>query len=323
MREFRSFLAPQIRQFIHYRQASQCWSGSSEKNLAYFDRYCRENYPGADALTQEMVDGWCRKRDTENRSSCGTRIGPVRSFVSFLNMRGLSSVHPPKPTGHAKRSYVPHAFTEEELARFFQECDSVKACGRKNSRVRKLTIPVFFRLLYSSGIRTNEARLLMRSDVSLPDGVLDIRQSKGYNQHYIVLHGSMLELMRRYDAAVGALMPGREYFFPSSRNGHYNSGWVTGTFSQLWEKANPSSSHASAYDLRHNYAITNINRWAGQGFEFHDRFVYLSKSMGHSKLESTRYYYSIVPALAKVLDEKTGESSEWMIPEVPDYEEID
>lgn len=320
MREFRSFLAPQIRQFIRYRQASQCWSGSSEKNLAYFDRYCHENYPGADALTQEMADGWCRKRDTENSSSCGTRTGPVRSFLLFLNMRGLSCVQPPEPPRHGRRSYVPHAFTEEELARFFQECDSVKAYNRKNSQVRKLTIPVFFRLLYSSGIRTNEARLLRRGDVSLSDGVLDIRQSKGYNQHYAVLHSSMLELIRRYDAAIEAIMPGREYFFPSSRNGHYNCGWVTRTFSQLWETANPSS-HATPYDLRHNYAITNINRWVGQGFGFHDRLVCLSKSMGHSKLESTRYYYSIVPALAQVLDEKTGASSERMIPEVPDYEE--
>lgn len=109
MREFRSFLAPQIRQFIRYRQASQCWSGSSEKNLAYFDRYCHENYPGADALTQEMADGWCRKRDTENSSSCGTRTGPVRSFLLFLNMRGLSCVQPPESPRHSRRSYVPHA----------------------------------------------------------------------------------------------------------------------------------------------------------------------------------------------------------------------
>lgn len=322
MREFCSFLAPLIRQFIHYRQASQCWSDSTERNLAYFDRYCRENYSEADTLTQEMVDGWCRKRDTESRASCGTRTGPIRSFVFFLNMRGFSSVRPPEPKAHTRRSYVPHAFTEEELARFFRECDSVKAYSRKNSQVRKLTIPVFFRLLYSSGIRTNEARLLMRSDVSLSDGVLNIRQSKGYNQHYIVLHNSMLEIMRRYDTAVQAVIPEREYFFSSPRNGHYNSGWVTGTFRRLWEKANPSS-HAVAYDLRHNYAITNINRLISQGFEFHNSLVYLSKSMGHSKLESTRYYYSIVPALAKVLDERTGKNSEWMIPEVPDYEETD
>ena len=63
MKEFRSFLAPQIRHFIRYRQASQRWNDSSyEENLMLFDRYCLENYPGDTMLTQEMVDGWCRQR---------------------------------------------------------------------------------------------------------------------------------------------------------------------------------------------------------------------------------------------------------------------
>ena len=39
--------------------------------------------------------------------------------------------------------------------------------------------------------------------------------------------------------------------------------------------------------------------------------------MGHTTLESTKYYYSIVPGLS----EQTENSSEWMIPEVPLDEE--
>lgn len=321
MREFHSFLAPQICQFIRYKQAAQSWSNSTEKALAAFDRYCYENYPESNTLTQEIIDGWCRKRETESRQSCITRTAPSRAFLAYLNMRGLSSVYPPEFHGHTKKTYIPHAFTKEELTRFFCECDNVKAYNRKNSLVRKLTIPVFFRLLYSSGIRTNEARLLLRNQVNLTNGVLNIQQTKGDIQHFVVLHDSMLALMNRYDAVVECILPGREYFFPSSRNGHYNTGWVVNTFSYLWGKANPSS-YARAYDFRHNYAITNINRWIGMGFEFHDKLVYLSKSMGHSKLESTRYYYSIVPALAQILEEKTAESTDWILPEVPKHEEI-
>ena len=66
----------------------------------------------------------------------------------------------------------------------------------------------------------------------------------------------------------------------------------------------------------------NINRWIDQGFEFHDKLLYLSKSMGHTTLESTKYYYSIVPSLAQILRERTEEGFDWMIPEVPDNEEI-
>ena len=91
MKEFRSFLSPQIHSFIRYRQASQRWNDSSyEENLMLFDHYCHANDPCATALTQEMVDGWCRQRRTETNNSCRSRIYVVDSFVRFLNMRGLS-----------------------------------------------------------------------------------------------------------------------------------------------------------------------------------------------------------------------------------------
>ena len=75
------------------------------------------------------------------------------------------------------------------------------------------------------------------------------------------------------------------------------------------------------YEFRHHYAVENINRWVGRGFEFHDRLVFLSKSMGHTTVESTKYYYSIVPGLSKIIKEQTQAGSEWMMPEVPADEE--
>lgn len=323
MKEFLSFLTPQIHCFIRYRQASQHWNDSSyEENLMLFDHYCHEDHPGATALTQEMVDSWCRQRGTEENNSCRSRIYVVASFIRFLNERGLSEVRAPQIPRKERRTYIPHAFTDEELARFFQECDSIPLSGsRKECLVRKLTLPVFFRLLYSSGIRTNEARLLKREDVDLEHGILDIRYSKGHDQHYIALHDSMLEAMRDYDMAIGKIVPQRAYFFPSIRNSHYNRNWVIKNFRLLWYKVN--TSHATAYEFRHHYAVMNINRWISQGFDFHDKLLYLSKSMGHTTIESTKYYYSIVPGLSQILKEQTEESSDWMIPEVPGDEETD
>lgn len=321
MKEFLSFLGPQIHHFIRYRQASQRWNDSSyEENLMLFDRYCQENYPEDTALAQEMVDGWCRQRDTETNNSCRSRIYVVDSFVRFLNSRGISPVKPPRIPRKERRTYIPHAFTQEELSRFFHECDHISVINnRMETLIRKMSIPVFFRLLYSSGIRTNEARLLPRENVDLERGVLDIKYSKGHGQHYIVLHDSMLEIMRRYDKAVEELVPGRKYFFPSVRNSHFNRGWVTKNFNLLWRKVN--TSHATAYEFRHHYAVENINRWVGQGFSFHDRLVSLSKSMGHTTVESTKYYYSIVPGFSEIIKEQTEASSEWMMPEVPTDEE--
>ena len=321
MTEFISFLAPQIYAFIRHRQASQHWNESSyEKNLMLFDRHCHDNYPFAALLTQEMVDSWCRQRDTEENNSCRSRIYVVVSFIRFLLDRGLTDINEPTIPRKEKRVYIPHAFTDEELSRFLAECDNIPLRGnRQDVLVRKITLPVFFRLLYSSGIRTYEARHLRKADVDLEHGILDIRYSKGHNQHYIVLHDSMLEIMRDYNKSIEKVCPDRAYFFPSIKHSYYSRNWLIKNFKLLWYKVN--TSHATAYELRHHYAIMNINRWVDLGFDFDDKLVFLSKSMGHTMLESTKYYYSIVPGLSQILKDQTEEGFDWIIPEVPDDEE--
>jgi len=57
--------------------------------------------------------------------------------------------------------------------------------------------------------------------------------------------------------------------------------------------------------------------------DFHAKLLYLSKSMGHSAIKSTKYYYSLVPGLADILKEKTNDSFNKIIPEVYHNETIE
>jgi integrase len=301
--------------FVYYREASGCWNESSYgPNLARFDRYCAKRFPGAASLSQEMVDGWCRQRAAETGNSCRCRSNVVVAFAGYLRARGLAAVADPAMPRWERSPYVPHAFTDAELGRFFAACDSLPDGPTFGQRSRRITVPVFFRLLYSSGIRTTEARLLRTRDANLGEGVLDIRKSKGPDQHYVALHPTMAELMGRYDAAISQLCPVRAYFFPARLDSFHKAGWVSENFKQLWAQA--SAARAVPYDLRHCYATANINRWIGQGLGFDARLLSLSKSMGHTALESTRRYYSLVPALAGVVEELTGPGFDEMVPDV-------
>ena len=116
------------------------------------------------------------------------------------------------------------------------------------------------------------------------------------------------------DGAIGSLYHGREYFFPVAERGGRSTYWVWKTFREVWDSVNDF--HATPYQLRHNYAVENINSWGGDCLESWDRLVYLSRSMGHSHLESTRRYYSIVPALADVIDDLAASAGDDVIPEV-------
>ena len=158
------------------------------------------------------------------------------------------------------------------------------------------------------------------ADVDLEHGILDIRRSKGYDQHYVALHDTMTDLMRRYNQAISILQPRRAYFFQSAKGTHYSRGWVHGNFRSLWRKANGVDTVAVAYDVRHHYATTNINSWIDDGFEASDKLHYLSKSMGHRSIEATRYYYSIVPRLADTLRDRTEDGFNAIVPEVDDDE---
>lgn len=323
MSEFTSFLAPLMQAYVFYQKASGRWSEASsyEPNLILFDRYCKKLYPEATHLSQEMVNGWCHQRDTESNNSCRSRINVVVSFIRYLRKRGKTDVMEPDIPKKERCTYIPHSFTEDELKNFFHACDSLPLVSHSSEqRSRKISIPVFFRLLYSSGIRTYEARMLRVEDVDLCNGIMNIRHSKGNTQHYIVLHDSIRKLLKIYDKAIRKQYPHRTYFFPARGDSFHKRQWVQTNFRELWDKYN--NSHATAYELRHHYAIENINRWTDEGFGFDAKLFYLSKSMGHSTLESTKYYYSLVPGMADILEEKTGTDFESIVPEV-DYEESD
>lgn len=305
--------------YSKYLSAMDRGGGQNMTYLSVFDSYCSKNWPGKTQLTQEMVDKWCAQRPTEKNNSTRSRIFPIVEFIHYLRERGLADLEDPEIPKATPRNYIPYSFGNAELSKFFKACDSYEVhLKRKKDKNLKLTIPVFFRLLYSSGIRTTEARLLRRTDADLDTGVLNIRKSKGHSQHFVVLHDSILPLMCWYDSAMENLYPGREYFFPVDNDKGRSMVWVWKTFSKIWGQI--SENHATAYDLRHNYAIENINRWTELGFDFFDKLVYLSKSMGHSTIENTKYYYSLVPSMSSLLRDKTEADFDDIIPEV-DYEE--
>jgi integrase len=318
MREFISLLSPLMQAFYSFRKISGRWNNESEFKLMLFDKYCKRNFPDVAELSQDMVDSWCAQRKTETNNSCLSRVYPVIGFIRYLRKRGITSVNEPSIPRKEPSVYIPHSFTKDELTNFFIACDSIIATPATAEQLsRRITVPVFFRLLYSSGMRTNEARMLRRKDVDLNNGVINIQYSKGHAQHYVMLHDSMLSLMRQYDDDIGRQYPKRTYFFPARNDGYHTSGWVSRNFKDMWNCKN--TANAVPYALRHNYAIENINGWTDEGFDFNAKLLYLSKSMGHRILESTKYYYSLVPGLADILTAKTDENA--ILPEV-NYESL-
>ena len=155
--------------------------------------------------------------------------------------------------------------------------------------------------------------------MNLEHGVVNIRYAKGYNQHFFVLHDTMLDIMKKYDVAISKIIFNGTFFFPTRSNKGNPGSWVTRIFRICWYKGNKAS--AIAYELRQHYAVENINGWIGQGLTTHIKLLSLSKSMGHTNVESTKYYYSLVPGLSDIIEDATVDTFDQIIPNLHNDEE--
>lgn len=93
--------------FVDYRTACGLWNEGYGLNLLYFDRYCTEHFPDTDGLTQEMLNGWCVQRETENKTSLVGRTLPARKLAEYLNERGLAELSVPEMPPLPPKQYIP------------------------------------------------------------------------------------------------------------------------------------------------------------------------------------------------------------------------
>lgn len=125
MREYTSFLAPNIQAYASFQKASDRFGSTWETSLFLFDGHIKTKYPQATELSQKMVDTWCRQRETEINNSCIARVNPIVGLIRYLRQRGKTEVAEPALPRKERRTYIPHAFTETELINFFRACDEI------------------------------------------------------------------------------------------------------------------------------------------------------------------------------------------------------
>jgi integrase len=318
-KEYSSVLGPYISGLVATKKATGYRYESAEFYLRYFDRYCSLRAE-CKSLSRELVLEWVKAKDGESPRTHRARISPIRQLGKYMQSLGVSDAFVLASALSRKvERYVPHFFTSQELAVFFKACDTLAPHGVM--RARHLVLPVFFRLLYCCGLRTCEARTLRVENVDLRNGQIDILRSKGCRSRRLPLPQDLLELLRIYDARVSEIYAGRIYFFPTRRSNCYSCGNVGVVFRKMWKVAGleeASGRKSRAYDFRHHFALSNLNRWVAAGIDVNSMLPYLSRYMGHSCIESTDYYLHLVPEFFHTFSEKV-KPTETFLPEL-DYD---
>lgn len=323
--------------YIQYRRVCGRKELTIYSNLTRF--YNRRKRYDTPYLTQQMVDDWCKKSEGETNVSHSIRVFSILSFLRYVVIeKKWVDIIVPKTPPHAYETAIPHSFTDKELDNLFRACNEMPWSHKLDERLSCMELPIMLRLMISAGLRPIEARMLRCQDVHFENGIVNVVNTKGYRQHDVVLHNSMLKLLKSYHIKVSQLIgTERFYMFPCTKKRNVGQldlfpndypqnetyrpeEWLKVRFREVWYKYN--SAKATVGMLRHHYAILNINSLIGyKREESYQKLLALSKSMGHRSLVSTMWYYSLVPRLADIIDNLSGETYEKIIP-VLNYDEI-
>jgi integrase len=290
---FQSRFSGRIKDMLEYRSALGRDIVGYGWNLANFDRFCLSHFPDESSLTKELAFAWC----ADAGGGSGYRAQIIRGFARYLISIGDTAFLMPSGFFPSRKPDLPYLFTEAELRRFFEAADNFP--GYRSSPLLEYTVPVVFRLLYACGMRPQEVRLLKRADFDFEDGTIYIAEAKHCKDRRLAVSSDVMRMCGNYDRIAETMAPGRVYFFPSPKGGHYKNGWLTAKFHQCWEMsgngAGAGRGSCTPYAFRHNFATQTLMRWVEEGKDLNARIPYLCAYMGHATFSSTFYYVHLLP----------------------------
>jgi len=289
-----------------------------------------EQYPNETELNREIVFGWAAKRPNEKTATLQSRITPVSELARYMIRLGLTAfILPKNMIPHIPR-YVPHIYSNDELKRIFHQTDCCRYCSEVP--YRHLVMPVFFRLLYSCGLRLSEARLLKIKDVDLESGVITVTNAKFDRHRQVPVSPQLLERMKEYHKNVHMFSGPESWFFPGFGGKPMTMGNAEKNLHRFLWQARISRSGRSCknepggpnvHSFRHTFAVHCLRKWVLEDKDLRAYLPVLQAYLGHVQFSDTAYYLHLTADLFPNITEKVQTALGDIIPKAGCFDETD
>ena len=296
---FQSVFADSIIGYAEFRKSQGFTTETSLCYLRRFDNYCAESNVESDSLSKAIVYSWFKHEQGAGYVDMCGRARIMCAYAKYLKCLGKEAYIVPSYLYRDKRTFVPYILSTIELAAFFEAADQLQSwhCG---DPFVSAVAPVLFRLLYTSGLRPQEACCLEKSDVNLKTGEILIRINKRKKQRIVVVSDDMLRLLNEYVENRNQIFVRTLYFFPRVDGTKYTHQQLGKVCDRCWKMANPTFDAKELpplrpYDFRHSFASAVLQRWIDEGVDLFTMLPYLRTYMGHEHFSDTAYYIHILP----------------------------
>ena len=216
MTEFSSAFGERFSNFLDYRTARGYKRETYLRHFIKFDRWCMENHPAQAELSRELVLDWINDTSVSSHNTA-QRVASIRQFARYLCAVGEEAYILPEKYAPLKSRAAAYLFTDTELTALFGAIDQLPST-KKEPFLDEIA-PTLYRLIYTCGLRPNEGRELLASNVNLETGEILITHTKRNKERFVVMSDDMLALARRYEQRRRIFCGGNPYFFPSANGG--------------------------------------------------------------------------------------------------------
>ncbi|MBQ9305875.1 tyrosine-type recombinase/integrase [Butyrivibrio sp.] len=314
---FKSVFADDIQEFISLKRAVGFKYDSEQGMLQRVDTYFADNNVTVREITKEISDGWCRKRSYETLANQSSRISVMRVFSKYLNDIGVPAYIPVEGTSRKKHQYNAHVYTKDELRRFFAAVDASKSVPSE-CPYRGQIMPVFFRILYTSGMRVSELRLARICDINFDNAYIIVKGGKNQKDRIVPIHPSLAEKCRELKSSIHKCSPDYEYFFMQYPGKPMTLGCVYKNFRRYLRKAGIAhTGHGPrVHDFRHTFCVNLLLKWSKEGKDLMAYLPYMRTMLGHEGFEETAYYLKLTADAYPFIRESLQRSFPYIIEEV-------
>ena len=294
-REFRSIFADDFRELIAVKRALGFKYLSEEGAFLRIDAFLASHGVDTKEISRELYEERCRKRSYESPANHGSRVSQMRVFCRYLNDVGIKAYIPPSRMTRKPPKYDAHIYTPDELRRFFEAVDKSRSVPSE-CPYRGMVMPVFFRILYTSGMRVSELRLARVRDVDLERCCILVKGGKNRRDRIVPIHPELAELCRALKAEIHKDSDEDEYFFMQYPGRAMTLGNIYKNFRKYLVKAGIShTGHGPrVHDFRHTYCVNLLLKWNREGKDLMTYLPYMRTMLGHESFDETAYYLKLI-----------------------------
>lgn len=308
----KNFIGPYKEPFQGYvrykRAAGQSICQGVVCKLFALSSFLAERHPGMVCMTQDDIELFLSRTHGLKGSTRAGYESLIRQLGMYLRNCGHDDIHIlPKGLSKSDNDFVPYVFSDNEIVRLLRATDNLDWYRYKVST--GLFYRVLIRLLYSTGLRINEALGLQVSDVDLENRILAVHKSKRDTSRLVPYDESLHKWLMAFHTNVGR--QGDRYFFRSPRNDRYAVVTVQVIFkTKILPAAGivpVTGKRISLHSLRHTFACHSLNKMIEAGKDSFCTLPYLSTYLGHVNIESSEIYLRLTKErFTRILDACAG-----------------